>query len=246
MTSYNTSEPFYSNFKYLENIEWQMSRAEKYCLIHLLQTIKPEYSLEIGTYKGGSLQVLSKFSKKVYSIDIDSKPKNQLSSLFKNVIFKTGKSHKLIKSVLNEIENKKGKLSFILIDGDHSKEGVKKDLEQILSFNFKHPLFIILHDSFNPQCREGMKAINYKKYKFIEHIDLDFIQGCFSPNTDYKQMWGGFGLIKINPNIKNKNIKLNQSQKLLFDGIYWDSVHLIKDKFLFLKPLKKMLKSIFN
>jgi len=242
MKSYDISNPFFSNFPINPNIEWQMSRAEKYCLIHLLENLKPEYSIEIGTYKGGSLQVLSKFSKKVYSIDIDSEPKHTLKNQFDNVIFKVGKSHDIIKNVIEDIESKNGKLNFILVDGDHSKDGVKKDLECILSCNLKHPLTVILHDSFNPQCRSGMKSINYKKYNFIEHIDLDYIHGCFSPNTNHREMWGGFAIIKINPKIKKPNFKITQSQKMLFDATYWKSIHIIKDKLLFLKPLK----NIFN
>ena len=240
MKSYDISEPFYSNFSINPEIEWQMSRAEKYCLIHLLENINPEYSIEIGTYKGGSLQVLSKYSKKVYSIDVDSEPKNKLQNLFKNVTFKVGKSHDIIHNVIKEIESKNGKLNFILVDGDHSKNGVKKDLECILSHNFKHPLTVILHDSFNPQCRLGMKSVEYKKYNFIEHIDLDYIHGCFSPNKNYKEMWGGFAIISINPKIKKSSSKINQSQEMLYNTIYRNSIHVIKDKLLFLKPLKKL------
>ena len=218
-----------------------MSRAEKYCLIHLLENLNPEYSIEIGTFKGGSLQVLSKYSKKVYSIDIDSEPKLSLENQFDNVIFKVGKSHNIIKDIVKEIESKNGKLNFILVDGDHSKDGVRKDIECILSCNLKYPLTVILHDSFNPQCRLGMKSVNYEKYKFIEHIDLDYIHGSFSPNKNYREMWGGFAIIKINPKIKKSNFKINQSQKMLFNATYWKSIHLVKDKLLFLKPLKKLL-----
>lgn len=241
MKSYDISNPFFSNFPINPNIEWQMSRAEKYCLIHLLENLKPEYSIEIGTYKGGSLQVLSKYSKNVYSIDIDSEPKQTLKNQFDNVIFKVGKSHNVIKSVVEEIESKNGKLNFILVDGDHSKNGVKKDLESILSHNYKYPLTIILHDSFNPQCRLGMKSIDYSKYNSIDHIDLDYIHGCFSPNKNYKEMWGGFAIIKINPKIKKSNSRINQSQEMLFNSVYRNSIHIIKDKLLFLKPLKKLL-----
>lgn len=241
MKKYNISKPFYSNFSIDPEIEWQMSRAERYCLIHLLEYLNPEYSIEIGTYQGGSLQVLSKYSKKVYSIDIDSEPKNKLKNRFKNVIFKVGKSYDIINKVLKEIESKNGKINFILVDGDHSRNGVKKDLEHILSHDFKHPLTIILHDSFNPQCRAGMKSINYNNYNFIEHIDLDFIHGCFSPNENYKEMWGGFAIIKINPKINESSSFVNQSQDLLFKTIYRNSIHFVKDKLLFLKPFKKYL-----
>ena len=151
-----------------------------------------------------------------------------------------GKSHDIIHNVIKEIESKNGKLNFILVDGDHSKNGVKKDLECILSHNFKRPLTVILHDSFNPQCRSGMKSVEYKKYNFIEHIDLDYIHGCFSPNKNYKEMWGGFAIISINPKIKKSSSKINQSQEMLYNTIYRNSIQVIKDKLLFLKPLKKL------
>ena len=74
----NIGVPFFSDFNADLQIEWQMSRAEKYCFIHLLQHLKPETAIEIGTYIGGSLQVISKFSKQVYSIDISEAPKKFL------------------------------------------------------------------------------------------------------------------------------------------------------------------------
>jgi hypothetical protein len=241
LKSNNISFPFYSNFNEDPDIEWQMSRSEKYCLIELLKTIEPDVSIEIGTYKGGSLQVLSQFSKQVYSLDISPEPKKNLKSKFNNVEFKIGESHKIINELIHEIHDEKRKLNFILIDGDHSKNGVVKDLEAILSYKFKNPLTIILHDSFNPQCREGIKSIDYSKYKFIEHIEIDYITGCFSPNKDFREMWGGFCLIKINPSYKVVNTKVNESQKPLFNRAYKGSKHIIKDKFLFLRPLKKII-----
>ena len=55
----NNGIPFISDFKSAPDINWQMSRAEKYCLINLLQHLKPETAIEIGTFMGGSLQVLN-------------------------------------------------------------------------------------------------------------------------------------------------------------------------------------------
>jgi hypothetical protein len=69
-----------------------MSRSEKYCLIELLKTIEPDVSIEIGTYKGGSLQVLSQFSKQVYSLDISPEPKKNLKSKLANRILNPKRS----------------------------------------------------------------------------------------------------------------------------------------------------------
>ena len=245
LKSNDISFPIYSTFIEDSTIEWQMSRAEKYCLIELLRTLKPETSIEIGTYKGGSLQVLSKYSKKVFSIDISSEPQKFLKSKFNNVSFEIGKSFDIIKDLILKIESNNQKVEFILVDGDHSKNGVQKDLEAILTHKFNNPLTIIVHDSFNPQCRKGIKSIDYKRFKNIKHIDLDYITGCFSPNKDFKEMWGGFAIIRLDNNIK-VNSKVNASQEMLFKRAYIGSKHIIKDKFLFLSPLKKYFYKKFN
>ena len=78
----NIGVPFFSDFPVDFDLEWQMSRAEKYCLINLLQNINPSVAIEIGTYKGGSLQVLNKYAKEVYSLDISKAPKEYLTAKF--------------------------------------------------------------------------------------------------------------------------------------------------------------------
>ena len=245
MKSNNISFPVFSTFIEDPTIEWQMSRSEKYCLIEVLRKLKPEVSIEIGTYKGGSLQVLSKYSKKVHSIDISSEPQKILKSKFNNVSFEIGNSYNLLNDLILRIESENQKVEFILIDGDHSRQGVKNDIEAILSHKFNNPLTIIIHDSFNPQCRKGIKSIDYKRFKNIEHIDLDYITGSFSPNKDYKEMWGGFAIIRIDYN-KKMNPKVNASQEMLFKRVFLGSKHIIKDKFLFLSPLKKLILKKLN
>ena len=121
-----------------------------------------------------------------------------------------------------------------------SKNGIKNDLEAILTHKFNNPLTIIVHDSFNPQCRKGIKSIDYKRFKNIKHIDLDYITGCFSPNKDFKEMWGGFAMIQLDPTNTNP-VSIMGSQEQLFKRAYLSSMHLIKDRFQFLLPLKSWL-----
>ena len=44
--------------------------------------------------------------------------------------------------------------------------------------------------------KKNLKQIDKKN---IKHIDLDYITGCFSPNKDFKEMWGGFAMIQLDP-----------------------------------------------
>lgn len=237
----SVGSPFYSDFNVDQELDWQMTRAEKYCLINLLKTLHPEVAIEIGTYKGGSLQVINKYSQKVYSIDISPAPKKFLEQKFPDVTFKIAEADKIIHEICKEIDDKGKKLEFILVDGDHTKIGVRRDLEAILSYPHKHPLTILLHDSFNPQCRKGIKTVDYSKYPAVEYVELDYITGAFWHNDTYREMWGGFGMIRVNPLKKEAGVVINESQKRLFRHTRIASIHLIKDRLRFLAPVKQFL-----
>lgn len=241
MIKLNIGTPFFTSFNPGPQLEWQMSRAEKYCLIDLLEYIKPQVSIEIGTYKGGSLQVISKHSEMVYSIDISPAPKSFLQNKFSNVDFRVARSQDVLHEIFKEIEISGKKLEFILIDGDHTKKGVSGDLDKILSYEHKNPLTIIMHDSFNPQCRKGIKSVKYAQYPAVNYVELDYITGSFWHNDTYREMWGGFAIIKTDPHQTNTDVKLNESQKHLFERTRMVSVHLIKDYLGFLTPVKQFL-----
>ena len=134
---------------------WEMVNAEKIALLNLLSDIKPVISIEIGSKEGGSLQLISQLSKTVYSLDIDPSVKN-LSEKFSNVNFIIGDSKVTLPLLLKDLHNKNEQPDFILIDGDHSAEGVKNDIENILKLKTTKPLVILMHDSFNPICRKGL------------------------------------------------------------------------------------------
>ncbi|MFW5708479.1 MAG: class I SAM-dependent methyltransferase, partial [Bacteroidota bacterium] len=115
-------------------LPWQMSRWEKYTFYTLLESIKPECAIEIGTYKGGSLQVISDFSRHVYSIDIDSELSLSAQKGFTNTEFLWGKSREILPELLERIAESGEKLNFVLVDGEHTPEGVKSDIEMILQY----------------------------------------------------------------------------------------------------------------
>lgn len=234
--------PFISSFQINADLKWQMSRAEKSALIQVLDSVKPEVAIEIGTFQGGSLQVISHFSKEVYSLDISKAPEKLLKDQFSNVHFKIGNSYEIITGLFKQIEEAGKKLEFILVDGDHSKNGVFKDLEAILSYPHKNKVSILMHDSFNPQCRAGIKkAIKASKNSHIEYAELDYITGSYSPNDNFLEMWGGLALVQVNPNFTGSKAPIHQSQKALFQLAFGFSKHLIKDRLQFLSPLKRKI-----
>jgi hypothetical protein len=45
-------------------LHWQMTRWEKYGFSSILEASNPKVAIEIGTHKGGSLQVIAKYAEK--------------------------------------------------------------------------------------------------------------------------------------------------------------------------------------
>src|SRR5262245_5929119 len=74
-----TSFPLFARAIGQEDLHyWMMSPAEQTALIFLLSQLRPRIAIEIGTRFGGSLQVLSRYCDRVYSIDINPDVKIRL------------------------------------------------------------------------------------------------------------------------------------------------------------------------
>lgn len=224
------------------SIPWSMSRAEQYCMIQLLSNNKPNIAIEIGTYKGGSLQVLSHYATKVYAIDISSDSRDSRCDNLNNVDYLIGDSKVVLPELLKKIEDNGEDLEFILIDGDHSEKGVFQDILNIMSYTPKKALQIILHDSFNPNCRKGMKRYDYNTNKKIHYIELDFIPGMYNHDGLSRQMWGGFATIIMLPEDRNKTLQIFENQKKSYEITYFKSIHFIKNIFGFIKPIFRSFK----
>lgn len=223
-------------------LEWHMSRNERYAFIKLLEKTRPKVAIEIGCFKGGSLEVLSKYADKVYSIDINPEVKEKLDGKFSNVDIRIGNSSEVIPQILKEIEEKGEVLEFVLIDGEHTVKGVKNDMTHFLQIQPKSNIHIVFHDSFNPICRRGMKKADYTSSPHVHYVELDFISGVFNPGKLYRQMWGGLALVLLKPEKRVGGVKINECQRKIFNTVYWKSVHPVRDKLMFLKPLIKKQK----
>ena len=220
------------------SLYWEMVNAEKIALLNLLGDIKPLVSIEIGSREGGSLQLISQLSKTVYSLDIDPSVKN-LTEKFSNVNFIIGDSKDTLPVLLNDLSEKNEHPDFILIDGDHSAEGVKRDIENILQLKIAKPLVILVHDSFNPTCRKGMLDADYTINNNVEKIEIDFVQGIFSPSPTTKgEMWGGFGVIYLNPKTNSNKPAIEQSNAFSYYKTFLLSKHYHSTQSSFLSRIK--------
>jgi len=208
-------------------LEWQMSRAERYAFIALLETAKPDIAIEVGTYKGGSLQVIAQSARKVYSLDISPDAREQLSPKFSNVEFLTGDSQQLLPPLLDQISASAERLGFVLIDGDHSTAAVRADINAVLNYRPICPLFVVFHDSFHPPSREGILTANWKNCPWVHYVDLDFVQGVFHRHAfataEPRSMYGGLCVAVLFPDSRSTDLQVQQSQRGLYDAVYTKS-----------------------
>jgi cephalosporin hydroxylase len=206
--------------------EWMMTNWEKHTFISVLKALKPIAAIEIGNAKGGSLQVLNNLVPKVYAIDIDHKIHQDLKTQFPDVNFLTGSSLEVLPVLLKKIQSQGINLGFILIDSDHSTEGVRADINLILkNYTPVCRLVILLHDSFNPDCRKGIETADWKKNPYVHLVDTDYLPGTYADvnynnHVQKKTMWGGLALAILEPFQRKSELIITQSAERLFRQAY--------------------------
>jgi hypothetical protein len=200
-------------------LSWWMSPAEQSAILFIVEHLRPKLSIEIGTQFGGSLQAIAKYSDHVYSIDSDANIPKQLDGYFQNVEYLTGYSDRLLPQLVDTMQKTHAPLSFVLIDGGHSTDEVRKDINHLLKFHPTSPLYILMHDSFNPDCRKGMRTANWADNPYIHAVELDFVVGIITaPPSHRNQMWGGLALAILLPEERKGRFEITARAELMFQA----------------------------
>ncbi len=173
-----------------------MSYGERAALEGLLEVLKPSLSLEIGRAEGGSLRRISAHSGQVVSFDL-VEPVDQLAALA-NVEVMVGDSHRQLPERLAELARDGRDVAFVLIDGDHSTDGVRADMIDLLESDAVTECVVLAHDSLNEDVRRGLDSVPYENYQKVAFVDLDFVPGFVAkPEAVLGQCWGGLGVVVI-------------------------------------------------
>ena len=99
--------------------------------------------------------MLARHCGRVYSLDIDPEVRERLKGRFENVEYLIGRSDETLPPLIDRLQREKTEVGFVLIDGDHSTDGVRRDIDNILRYKPSTTLYIIMHDSFNPVVSAG-------------------------------------------------------------------------------------------
>ncbi len=110
----------------------------------------------------------------------------------------TGDSHKLLPELLAPFAEQGRNVDFALVDGDHSAEGVQRDIEDLLNSDAVRNTLILIHDVNNEQVRRGVDAVRYRTWPGVAYVELDCVPGyMFSEERLRHELWGGLGLIVV-------------------------------------------------
>ncbi len=143
--------------------------------------------------QGGSLSHIREHARTTYSIDIDPAVKGQLEPRMPNVRFLTGDSRLMVPTVLAECRASGVPLTFALVDGDHRYQAVKADLNAILQYKPVVPLWILMHDSWNPECRSGIADADWAANPHVHSVELDLCPASCRPTRSSGIRSGGLG-----------------------------------------------------
>lgn len=161
-----------------------MSAREKLSLIGILELLRPESCLEFGYHRGGATKWLAKYCDSVITVDVNE------------FVMSAGQNHSNVtawncstEEAVKRIKENNHKFDFAIIDADHSRRAVARDLSGII----KQVDVILMHDSSNPSCRKGMLDIltNQDSHAY----NLDFI----TSSIKYDGLWGGLGVAIRSP-----------------------------------------------
>jgi hypothetical protein len=209
-------------------LQWQMTPAERLALVGLVNAIRPARAIEVGTAQGGSLQVLADVAERVYALDVDPTVTERLAR-FSNVEFIVGDSARTLPKLMARLQADRTPCEFVLIDGNHAYEGVKRDINAVLQYEPLSPMYIVMHDSFNPSCRRGIRDAAWAASPYVHSVELDFIQGWYHTLADGahidRQMWGGLALAILSPEPRTDALVVKESQLPTFSRMYEISSH---------------------
>lgn len=200
---------------------WQMTESERIALTGILARVRPRGALEVGVYYGGSLSLTAQYCERILAIDIDPAICERFSKP-DNVDLLIGDSEKMIPRALERFDEMKLPLEYVLIDADHSANGVRRDLNLVLKYKPRRPMVILAHDSANAECRKGILSANWNENPHVHFVQCDFVPGQIIEHSVHNgrgEVWGGLALAYLDPQPREGEAVVSQGAATMVRGV---------------------------
>jgi len=186
--------------------------CERIALTGVLARMRPRGALEVGVYYGGSLSLAAQFCQNIIAIDIDPAVRDRLE-LPRNSELLIGNSRDMIPKALARLEELTLPLQYVLIDAEHSPEGVRRDINLVLKYLPCTPMVMLVHDSGNPGCRAGILAADWNSNPCVHFVQCDFVPGQIiehSIRDGRGEVWGGLALAYFDPRPRSGDVVVSE------------------------------------
>ncbi|HEY8584749.1 MAG TPA: class I SAM-dependent methyltransferase [Capillimicrobium sp.] len=169
----------------------EMSYGEQATLEGILAMATPSTSVEIGTYTGGSLRRIAGRSGHVHTFDLVSHVTERLP----NVAYHLGDSATTVPALLRRLHAEGTAVDFAFVDGDHARDGVRRDALSLLDSPAVVDTIIVFHDIANEGVRAGVQDALAGRDD-LAFVDLSFAVPA-STGRFLAESWGGLGLVVV-------------------------------------------------
>jgi hypothetical protein len=173
-----------------------MSLGERAALEGILTQSKPKLAIEVGTAEGGSLERIALHAEEVHSFDLVA-PALAVGEE-PHVHLHTGDSHTELPKTLAEFARAGRNVDLALVDGDHSADGVYRDVFDLLQSPAVAKTIILIHDVNHEEVRSGVERVPYASFAKVKRVELDWVPGyLFKEESLRNELWGGLGMILV-------------------------------------------------
>jgi hypothetical protein len=177
-----------------EERAWQMSLGERAAIEGVLAQLRPALAIEIGSAEGASSRMLAAHAGELHCFDLTA-PSLPLPE---NVILHIGDSHELLPAFLASLSEHGRNVELVIVDGDHTAEGVQRDVEDLLNSTALARGAILIHDTANQRVRRGLDSVRFAAWPKVSYVDLDWIPGrMFAEPRLHNELWYGLGLVLL-------------------------------------------------
>jgi hypothetical protein len=177
-----------------------MEFCERVLLYGLVYGVRPKRVLEIGTFQGGSALIIAAALDDIgdgVMVCVDPNPRLPQENLDRISHRASIVAAPSPEALLKAEQVAGGKFDFALIDGDHSYDGVIRDVEGTLPA-LQPNTYLLFHDAHYDPVRRGINTM-LAKYPF-ELQDCGMMSAHANPDADNPGvLWGGIRVLRYRP-----------------------------------------------